>query len=307
MLRVAITWHVMALVEYAGGAVLVHWYQPPFIATPLLPCGEKPFAAYRRHQVRIVRRCHIPFGMAGIPMQHIGINRTGDLQMPVISFASPKGGVGKSTSALLLASGLTAANASVTVIDGDPNRTLQSWAESTKDAGFEVKGLPADDEIIEFIEVSAAKSQFVIVDLEGTANLAMSRAISRTDLVIIPLQASPVDARQASRAIRLVVSEGRALRRTIPYRMLFTRVNPAIPTRDEKEIRAQFADGKIPAFETAINDRAAFRAMFTHYVSLWDLKSEEVNGLDKAQQNAAKFVREVTEVIRNLMENTEVA
>ena len=227
--------------------------------------------------------------------------------MPVISFASPKGGVGKSTSALLLASGLAAANASVTVIDGDPNKTLQGWAESSDNSGFEVIGLPSDDEIIDIIEASAAKSQFVIVDLEGTANLAMSRAISRTDLVIIPLQASPVDARQASRAIKLVINEGKALRRSIPYRMLFTRVNPAIATRDEKEIRAQFIASEIATFQTAINDRAAFRAMFTHYVSLWDLKPEDVNGLDKAQQNAAKFVREVTEVIRGQIGNAEAA
>ncbi|WP_000308187.1 hypothetical protein, partial [Bacillus cereus] len=80
----------------------------------------------------------------------------------------------------------------------------------------------------------------------------------RTDLVIIPLQASPVDARQASRAIKLVVDEGRALRREIPYRMLFTRVNPAIATRDEKEIRSQFRGAGIPTFETALNDRAGF-------------------------------------------------
>jgi len=218
--------------------------------------------------------------------------------MPVISFASPKGGVGKSTSALLLASGLTEAGASVTVIDGDPNRTLYNWAQQAGAQGFPCRELPSDNEILDAIEETATKSQFVIVDLEGTANLAMSRAISRTDLVIIPLQASPVDARQASRAIKLVVDEGRALRRTIPYRMLFTRVNPAIATRDEREIRSQFREAKIPTFSTALNDRAAFRAMFTHYRSLWNL-TDEANGLDKARQNAAAFVGEVTQEIRN--------
>jgi len=218
--------------------------------------------------------------------------------MPVISFASPKGGVGKSTSALILASGLAEAGASVTVIDGDPNRTLWNWSKEAGEGGFKCAELPSDNEIIELIETTATKSQFVIVDLEGTANLAMSRAISRTDLVVIPLQASPVDARQASRAIRLVVDESRAIRRTIPYRMLFTRVNPAIATRDEREIRTQFRDANIPAFTTALNDRAAFRAMFTHYRSLWDL-TDEATGLDKARQNAAAFVAEVTTEIRN--------
>jgi len=226
--------------------------------------------------------------------------------MPVISFASPKGGVGKSTSALILASGLAHAGASVTVIDGDPNRTLFNWSRNADATVFQCSELPSDNEILDAIEETATRSQFVIVDLEGTANLAMSRAISRTDLVVIPLQASPVDARQASRAIKLVVDEGRALRRTIPYRMLFTRVNPAIATRDEREIRTQFRNAQIAAFGVALNDRAAFRAMFTHYRSLWDL-SDEATGIDKARQNAAAFVAEVTQEIRNQQKAQEKA
>nr|WP_010188828.1 ParA family protein [Sphingomonas sp. PAMC 26605] len=226
--------------------------------------------------------------------------------MPVISFASPKGGVGKSTSALILASGLTQAGASVTVIDGDPNRTLYHWSKNAGAGAFACRELPSDNEILDAIEDTATRSQFVIVDLEGTANLAMSRAISRTDLVVIPLQASPVDARQASRAIKLVIDEGRALRRTIPYRMLFTRVNPAIATRDEREIRTQFRDADIPTFRIALNDRAAFRAMFTHYRSLWELTAEAA-GIDKARQNAAAFVAEVTQVIRDQQQAQERA
>ena len=220
--------------------------------------------------------------------------------MPVISFANPKGGVGKSTSALLLATGLTAAGASVTIIDGDPNRTVEGWATSAAEPGFRWARLPSDDDIIDAIEAASEATQFVIVDLEGTANLAMARAISRTDLVVIPLQASPVDARQASRAIKMVMAQAKELRREIPFRMLFTRVNPAIATRDEKEIRSQFIEANIPALKTALNERAAFRAMFTHYRSLWDLEDESVNGLAKAKANATEFVREVTQTIRDL-------
>ena len=220
--------------------------------------------------------------------------------MPVICFANPKGGVGKSTSALVLASGLVAAGASVAVVDGDPNRTIFKWAASAGDAGFAVHELPSDNDITDLIDTLADTSAFVIVDLEGSSNLAMTRACSRTDLVIIPLQASPVDARQASRAIALVTAEGKQLRRSIPYRMLFTRVNPAIATRDEREIRAQFAAADIACMAVALNDRAAFRAMFSHYTPLWSLTADQANGLAKARDNAAAFVREVTALLRAL-------
>ncbi|WP_337770750.1 ParA family protein [Sphingobium yanoikuyae] len=46
--------------------------------------------------------------------------------MPTIAFISPKGGVGKTTVALLLASQL-ARGAKVTVIDTDPNHPVAAW------------------------------------------------------------------------------------------------------------------------------------------------------------------------------------
>jgi chromosome partitioning protein len=48
--------------------------------------------------------------------------------MPTIVFASPKGGVGKSTAAVLLASELAAHGGTVTMIDADPNKPLSQWA-----------------------------------------------------------------------------------------------------------------------------------------------------------------------------------
>ena len=50
--------------------------------------------------------------------------------MPVISFVSPKGGVGKTTSALILATELAAQGASrVTIIDADPNLPIAKWSK----------------------------------------------------------------------------------------------------------------------------------------------------------------------------------
>ena len=49
--------------------------------------------------------------------------------MPVIAFANPKGGAGKTTTALLLATELAARGAAVTVIDADPERWISQWAK----------------------------------------------------------------------------------------------------------------------------------------------------------------------------------
>jgi chromosome partitioning protein len=60
--------------------------------------------------------------------------------MPVFAFANPKGGAGKSTSALILAQALTRSGASVTVIDADPNRPILDWRSGVSQSPIRVIG-----------------------------------------------------------------------------------------------------------------------------------------------------------------------
>ena len=155
--------------------------------------------------------------------------------MPVVVFANPKGGAGKSTSALILAQTLAKAGASATVIDADPNRPILDWRSGQSRSTVRVIGDAIESTIIRIITDERATQQFVFVDLEGTASRLVSRAISRADLVVVPLQASAVDARQGSRAVSLVQEE-EALSRQINFRVLLTRTSPLIATKLEREI-----------------------------------------------------------------------
>ncbi|GAA3273894.1 hypothetical protein GCM10020258_51280 [Sphingomonas yabuuchiae] len=49
--------------------------------------------------------------------------------MAVVAFVSPKGGVGKTTAALLLAGEIADQGGKVRIIDADPNQPLQAWSE----------------------------------------------------------------------------------------------------------------------------------------------------------------------------------
>ena len=49
--------------------------------------------------------------------------------MAVIAFANPKGGAGKSTAALVLATELAISGAQVTIIDADPNWPIHDWSK----------------------------------------------------------------------------------------------------------------------------------------------------------------------------------
>ena len=217
--------------------------------------------------------------------------------MPVISIANPKGGSGKSTSTLVLGTTI-AQSASVSIIDADPNQPLIQWATGRKKTKAKILGGITENKIIDIIDDEAAVNQFVFVDLEGTASRMVSRAFSRSDLIIIPLQASAVDASQAARAIMLVKEEEKVLRREIPHLLLFTRTSPQIKTRNERMIVSELKDNKIPTFKNHLNQRVAFQSMFTYKQELWELDPSQVNGIIAAQENAKNLANELIEILK---------
>ncbi len=220
--------------------------------------------------------------------------------MPVIVTASSKGGAGKSTLTLVLAQALDAMGATVTVIDADPNRPLVRWRGGKSASTVDVVGDVTESNIIKVIRDHSVRRQFVLVDLEGTANRLVSRAITQADLVLIPLQASALDSNEASRAVGLIQEEEEALEgRKIPYRIIMTRTNPLITTKIEAGIYKALADADISLMKTRLHERQAYKAIFVRRQALNELDLS-INGLDGALENAERLAGEVVDFITSL-------
>ncbi|SNT11883.1 chromosome partitioning protein [Granulicella rosea] len=218
--------------------------------------------------------------------------------MPVIVAANPKGGAGKSTTTLVLAQTLSKLGASVTVIDADPNRPIVEWRAGASASKIRVIGDATESTIVRTIREESTRNQFVFVDLEGTANRLVSRAITQADLVLVPLQASGVDARQASRAIALIHEEEETLAgRQIPYRIVMTRTSPIITTRIEREIIDSLKSAKLPVMRNRLHERQAYKAIFVRRLALHELDPLQVNGLTEALENAQNFADELVDIL----------
>lgn len=218
--------------------------------------------------------------------------------MPTIVFVSPKGGAGKTTAALVLASQI-ARGAGITVIDADPNHPIKAWAASeSAPANLSVISDADEENIIERIEEAASQTPFVVVDLEGTAAKIVLLAVSQADLVIIPMQGSQLDAEQASRALRVVKQQEKMSGRAVPYAVLLTRTNPLIRTRTMTHIQKGLIAADVPVFETELHEREAFRAIFSFRKPLELLDTGDVSNVDKAIANAEGFAAEVIETLR---------
>jgi len=219
--------------------------------------------------------------------------------MPTIVFASSKGGVGKTTSALALASVFAQAGASTTLIDADPNAPLARWAERFPEAVPKTLTVEAavGNAAARVIDSAATRDPFVIVDLEGTKNIDVSVGLGRADLALIPMQGSQLDADEATNVVALIKTQEEVFRREIPFRVFFTRTSAAIESKGMKDIRSQLLDLGVPMLRTSVMEREAFRIPFRLGSSLYDISKDDVRNPAAAIENAEAFATEVRDIL----------
>lgn len=211
--------------------------------------------------------------------------------MPVIVVASPKGGAGKSTTAILLGTELARAGIDVTMLDCDPNRSLTLWSEKGDlPERVDVLSNITESTIIRTIKSREDDGRIIVVDLEGVASRLVSRAISQADLVLIPMRATTLDATIGARALELVVEEEEALDRAISHAVVFT-MTKAILSKQHQGIANSLDRQGIDVIEPPLMERAAFSALFAFGGDLHSMPPQ--GNMDRAKENAAAFARQV--------------
>lgn len=225
--------------------------------------------------------------------------------MTVITFASSKGGAGKTTSAIVLATTLCREH-KVVVIDADPAKRLIGWSEKGP-LPLRLTVIASRGEKYIHNEIDEAKeaADYVIIDLEGAATRLNAYAMGESDLVIIPMGDEQQDAEGAIETIQELALEARTMRREIPVRILFARTKAAVKSRLERSLNAQVRD-KIGAFKMELHARTAFSALHNYGGSLYQMDPMEVTGVAKAIANAELFVEELKNDLR-VMKNMKAA
>jgi len=215
--------------------------------------------------------------------------------MYTISLANPKGGSGKTTSALILADMIKELGGNVCCIDIDPNKNLKNW-ELKREGLKGVSEIPIfehrdADTLGDFVEQLSAEYDYCIVDLEGTKDIIVAYAIMDSDLVLVPMKPNAMESRLAGEMLKLIATASRNSKRDIPHKFLLTRTSSAIITRDQRAIMDQIRESKLPAIETELSERAAFQRLFAKGERLREITQDDPK--NKAYVNAMQFAQEV--------------
>jgi chromosome partitioning protein len=226
-----------------------------------------------------------------------------------IVFASPKGGVGKTTSCLLLAQMLARAGSTVIVVDADARHRCSRWIADQQ--GNRYAAIPqaiqvenaGSEDVQEKIEAAAETAEYVIVDLQGAADLTMYEAIQVADFVIVPTKPSDMDLEEATATMRLIYKHQKAIQKAgnkdyrLPFGVLFTMTNAAVRSRTMKHIETSLNAARVPIFETELHERDAYRAFYSFRTTLDQLTDKEAPNVQKAIENAERFMQEVLDAV----------
>lgn len=222
--------------------------------------------------------------------------------MSVITFANTKGGAGKTTAVLLLATELARAGHRVTVLDADPQLWISRW--------YELSGEIQNLSVISHVTMASLEGHIrenrintdcFIIDLPGTKNPLLTMALGISDHVLIPVQGCAMDARGAAEVQEHIDFLNRKMDKAISHSVVLTRVNAMVATRSLLLVKMLLAERNVSVLNTPIAERAAYRDIFDYGGTLHCLDKGKVSNVDKAQDNARAFATEVLSLLPRRM------
>lgn len=161
----------------------------------------------------------------------------------IVTIASFKGGVGKTTTAIHLAAYLSLKGATL-LVDGDHNRSAMTWAAQDK-LPFKVV---TDVQMAKYIR----QHEHIVIDTQARPAFEdMQELADSCDLLILPTTPKALDLD----ALLRIVDTLQRLKAN--FKVLLTMV-PPLPSQSGKEAREMLAAESIPTFQTEIKRLVAF-------------------------------------------------
>lgn len=191
----------------------------------------------------------------------------------IISVINLKGGVGKTTTAVALATAAARDGLSARVLDTDPQSSASLWALTAEESDDPLP-FAVESANIATVRMAGKKyrgdgSQWLFIDCPPSGNV-MDEAMKAADLVVVPTTPSPADLAKTFETTATLSERGAA------YAVLLARVSKGTLTL--RGAMSDLAERDESYFETQIPARQAMSSFFGNafgddlfgYEKVWD-------------------------------------
>lgn len=196
----------------------------------------------------------------------------------ILTVASTKGGVGKSTLCVNLGLCLIEMGHPVFFLDADRQGTLSAWADVRLAAGHPpVRIATASGPSL--MEIAGDKSKagdFVIIDTAGADTAGTRAAMAAADAILTASSPSPADLWELSRLEKMIDELGRRKGAPLPWYLLINRAHPS--ARDFGYVADYLKDASIypnAVLSATVRQRSAYVDSVGGGLSVGEMQDEK--------------------------------
>lgn len=207
--------------------------------------------------------------------------------MTVVALVGNKGGAGKTTLAVNLATVL-ASEAATVVLDADPQGSVLQWQSiGAREADPTV--VDSSDDVADVFARMAGGYEHVVIDCPPSVHAPQTHAaLAIADVALIPVQPSPLDL-WATVHIENAVARARSDNPRLEAMLVINQLEPR--TRLSRLMRQALAELDVDAAQTAIRRRAVFRASVLEGKSVLDMGRSGVAAAEEIRSLINEVVR----------------
>ncbi len=174
----------------------------------------------------------------------------------IVAIAGQKGGAGKSTVAISVASELHARGGRVLLVDADHQGTAITWSGIATEAGAdEPTTVAMGDNLRGQLPAMAEPYDWAVIDCPGRGGKRQVAAMAIADVVVLPCGPSPADAWALAETVE-VLARVLELRPELVAAVLMNRTDRTAIGASAKEAVESLG---LPTLASTLGDRVAFR------------------------------------------------